>query len=307
MDLNSFNLTTALYDRIGVYLHPYTALINHSCDYNATVGFDGEEAFVKAIRPIQKDEQIFISYIDTTTPNAVRRKELSERYFFDCQCSKCSKGTNTPEDKFAKEVTDTSALETAERQALELMQSATAPDAKPDEATAYLESALHALHKASDWPLTRQPYPSLRDQLIVSLLSANNFTKAFIQAAIRYLRVDPVMYPPAHPIRHIHAWVLAKLAIYLSQGFEPNPNDQIKLEDFGINLHYILWYVLADLASRQLESCTVPSFRKLVGANFAQVHNEFKANGVDPSTQKAVVSAEWSKFERLVQYALDRE
>lgn len=306
MDLNSFNLTTALYDRIGLYLHPYAALINHSCDYNATVGFDGEEVFIKAIRPIKKGEQIFISYIDTTTPNAVRRKELSERYFFDCNCPKCAKGTDTPEDRFSKEIDDTSALEAAERQALELMQSATASDAKPDEAIVYLESALHALRKTSVWPLTRQPYASLRDQLIVSLLSANDFNKAFIQAAIRYLRVDPVLYAPAHPIRHIHAWVLAKLAIYLSQGFESSPASKL-LQDLEINFHYILWYILADLASRQLESCTVPSFKKLVGANFAQVHNEFKANGVDPSTQKAVVSAEWSKFERLVQVALDRE
>jgi SET and MYND domain-containing protein len=187
------------------------------------------------------------------------------------------------------------------------MQSASASDAKPDEAIACLESALNALHKSSAWPLTRQPYASIRDQLIVSLLAGNNFNKAFIQAAIRYLRVDPELYSPAHPIRHIHAWILAKLAIYISQGFEPNPRDPIQLQDFEINFHYILWYILADLASRQLESCTVPSFKKLVGANFAQVHNEFKTHGVDPSTQKAVVSAEWRKLERLVQYALDRE
>lgn len=307
MDLNSFNLTTALYDRIGLYLHPYASLINHSCDYNATVGFDGEEIFVKAVRPIKKNEQIFVSYIDTTTPNEVRRKELIERYFFDCQCPKCAKGKDTPEDRFSKPVEDTSALEEAERQALELMQSASASDAKPDEAIACLESALTALHKSSVWPLTRQPYASIRDQLIVSLLAGNNFNKAFIQAAIRYLRVDPELYSPAHPIRHIHAWILAKLAIYISQGGEPNPRDPIQLQDFGINFHYILWYILADLASRQLESCTVPSFKKLVGANFAQVHNEFKSHGIDPSTQKAVVSAEWRKLERLVQYALDRE
>lgn len=307
LDLNSFNLTTALYDRIGLWLHPYTALINHSCDYNATVGFDGEEAFVKAIRPIKTNEQIFISYIDTTTPSDVRRKELSERYFFDCNCSKCTKGSEAREDKFSRDIDDKTPLQRAERQALELMQSATASDTKADEAIAYLESALHHLHQASDWPLTRQPYASLRDQLIVSLLSANNFNKAFIQAAIRYLRVDPILYSPAHPIRHVHAWVLAKLAIYLSQSFEPNSNDPIKIQDFEINFHYILWYILADLASRQLESCTVPSFKRLVGSNFAQVHNEFMAHGIDPSTQKAVVSNEWGKLERLVQYALDRE
>lgn len=170
-----------------------------------------------------------------------------------------------------------------------------------------LQSAMHALHESKIWPITRQPYASARDQLIVSLLSANRFSGAFIHAAIRYLKVDPVLYSPAHPIRQVHAWILAKLAIYLSQSFETDPRDLVRLEDFSLNLHYILWYVLADLASRQLESCTVPSFKRLVGGNFAQVHNEFKANGIDPSASKAVVSAEWSKFEKLVQRALEKE
>ena len=305
--MNSFNLTTALYDRIGLYLHPYAALINHSCDFNSTVGFDGEELFIKAIRPIKKGEQIFISYIDTTTPKTVRCKELSERYYFDCKCSKCAKGTDTVEDGFQEPVQDKEALETAERKALELMQQASASDDKPEETIKTLESAMHVLRETSAWPLTRQPYASLRDQLIVSLLSAGKYSRAFTHAAIRYLRVDPVVYEPAHPIRHIHAWIVAKLAIFLSQSFQSDPSDPVQLQEFGINFHFILWYILADLASRQMESCTVPSFKRLVGANFAQVHNEFKANGLDPSTSKPLVSAEWSKFERLVQVALERE
>ncbi|KAJ5112417.1 Zinc finger MYND-type [Penicillium argentinense] len=307
LDLNSFNLTTALYDRIGLYMHPYAALINHSCDFNSTVGFDGEELFVKAIRPIKKNEQIFISYIDTTTPKEVRCKELSERYFFDCKCPKCEKGTDTPEDRFEDTSKDKSVLDEAERKALELMQSAQSSNASPDETIEKLEKALHTLKQSSAWPLTRQPYASIRDDLIVSLLAANSFTRAFIQAAIRYLRIDPILYSPTHPIRHIHAWILAKLAIYLSQGYEPDPKDPIQLQDFEINYHYILWYILADLASRQMESCTVPGFKKLVGANFQQVHTEFKSNGIDPSTAKPLVNVEWRKLERLVQTALDKE
>jgi SET and MYND domain-containing protein len=297
-----------MYDRIGLYLHPYAALINHSCDYNATVGFDGEELYVKAIRPIKKDEQIFISYIDTTTPREVRRKELTERYFFDCQCTKCVKGTDTPEDKFIQTPKDIAILETAEKQALELMQEASRSDGKPEEEIKKLESAMRILKQTSNWPLSRQPYASIRDQLIISLLSVNNFSKAFLHAAIRYLRIDPVLFSPAHPIRQLHAWILAKLAIYLSQeGFESNSEEALLIQESELNFHYVLWYILADLASRQLESCTVPSFKRLVAANFAQVHNEFKANGMDPSTSKAIVSAEWKKLERLVQVALDRE
>lgn len=271
------------------------------------MGFDGDELFVKAVRPIKKDEQVFISYIDTTTPYEVRRRELKERYFFDCQCPKCAKGTDTPEDRFSGTPQDMSALEIAERQALELMQSASAADTEPADAIKKLETAIHALHQTTVWPITRQPYASLRDQLIVLLLAAGDFTRAFIHAAIRYLRTDPVLYTQAHPIRHVHAWTLAKLAIYLSQGSETSSSEPISFQDFDLNLHYIIWYVLADLASRQLDSCTVPSFKKLVGTNFAQVHQEFKANGVDPSTLKAVVSAEWRKFENFVQTALERE
>lgn len=297
-----------MYDRIGLYLHPYAALINHSCDYNATVGFDGEELYIKAVRPIKKDEQIFISYIDTTTPNEVRRKELSERYFFDCQCTKCAMGTETPEDKFSETPNDMSILETAEKQALELMQEASRSDGKPEDEIKKLESAMRILKQTSNWPLTRQPYASLRDQLIISLLSVNNFSKAFLHAAIRYLRIDPVLFSPAHPIRQLHGWILAKLAIYLSQeGFESSSKEATLIQQSELNFHYVLWYILADLASRQLESCTVPSFKRLVGANFAQVHNEFKANGMDPSTSKVIVSAEWKKLERLVQVALDKE
>ncbi|KAJ5105569.1 hypothetical protein NUU61_002916 [Penicillium alfredii] len=307
LDLNSFNLTTALYDRIGLYLHPYAALINHSCNFNSTVGFDGEELFVKAVRPIKKDEQIFISYIDTTTPHEIRRTELSERYFFDCRCTRCAKGTDTPEDRFSGTPEDTSVLETAERKALELMQSASASETKPEESIAELESALHILHKTGVWPLTRQPYASLRDQLIVSLLSAGNFGRAFIQAAIRYLRVDPALYSSAHPIRHMHAWILVKLSIYASQSLDPNSKESAFLQKFEINFYFILWYILADLASKQMESCTVPSFKNLVGSHFAQVHNEFKVYGVDPSTSRPLFAAEWKKLERLVSLALEKE
>lgn len=303
-----------MYDRIGLYLNPYAALINHNCDYNATVGFDGEELFVKAVKPIQKGEQIFISYIDTTTPHKVRRNELSERYFFQCLCPKCSKGLNTPEDRFLESFDIESAeseavLETAERQALEIMRNASAADAKPEESIKNLESALHILHSTSAWPVTRQPFASIRDQLILSSLSANRFSKAFIHAAIRYLRIDTELYSPAHPVRQVHAWVLAKLAIYLSQSFETHPDDPVRLEDYQLNFHFILWYVLADLASRQMESCTVPSFKRLVAANFGQVNQEFVAQGLDPTKPPAqtLVRQAWGKLEKIVQVVLDKE
>ncbi|PLB48078.1 SET domain-containing protein [Aspergillus steynii IBT 23096] len=311
LDLNSFNMTNPSYDRIGLYLHPFAALINHSCDYNSVVGFDGDQLFVKAIRPIQKDEQIFISYIDTTNPYQLRRTELRERYYFDCQCSKCEQGPDGPADKFPNTSSppDPSVLETVGKQAREALEAASTVDIESPEFIAQLESAMRALRQTSPpWPITRQPYLSLRDQLITSLLSAGDFNTAFVQCAIRYLRVDPVVYPhAAHPLRCLHAWALAKLAIHLSQGMEESSGDAIRLETFELNFSLVIWSVLSDLVNREAECCTVPSFKGIVKGAFAEVHREFLVNGLDPRTMGAEIKREWEKMERLVDLAVGRE
>lgn len=290
-----------MYDRIGLYLHPYAALINHSCDYNSTVGFDGDELFVKAVRPIKKDEQIFISYIDATSPYDVRRNELSERYYFDCQCSKCLKGTDTPEDKFLTTTLDSAAFAAAETKAQAFMGSASAPNYEPTGAVRKLESAMQVLDQTSAWPITRQPYIFLRDELIASLLSNGQFKTAFVQAAVRYIRVDPIVYPyDSHPIRHVHAWALARLAIHLSQGIETNTGDDVALERFELNFSLIIWSLLNKLINRESESCTVPSFKRMARLAFYEVHKEFVSNGLDPSNMADEIEREWEKMENVV-------
>lgn len=307
-------MTNPLYDRIGLYLHPFAALINHSCDYNSVVGFDGDQLFVKAIRPIQKDEQIFITYVDTTNPYQLRRAELRERYYFDCRCSKCEQGPEGPADKFPNTSShpDPSVLETVGKRAQDVLESASALDIKPSESTAQLRSAMRSLRQTSPpWPITRQPYISLRDQLITSLLSAGDFNSAFIQCAVRHLRVDPVAYPhAAHPLRCLHAWTLAKLAIHLSQGMEASSSGDgggLALEEFELNFSLLIWAVLSDLVNREAECATVPSFRGMVKGAFGEVHREFLVNGLDPRTMGAAIKGEWEKTERLVGLAVERE
>lgn len=296
-----------MYDRIGLYLHPYAALINHSCDYNSTVGFDGDELFVKAVRPIKKDEQIFISYIDATNPYDVRRKELSERYYFDCRCSKCFKGIDTPEDKFLTTTHASTVLASTETKARAFIESASAPNCGPTNAVRKLESAMQVLDQTSEWPITRQPYVSLRDELIASLVSSGHFRTAFVQAAIRYLNVDPKVYPySSHPIRQVHAWALAKLAIHLSQGMNTDSDDDVALERFELNFSLIIWSLLNELVNKESTSCTVPSFKRMVRLAFYEVHKEFVANGLDPSNMGDAIKREWEKMEGAVSAMLKR-
>ncbi|KAL4927640.1 S-adenosylmethionine-dependent methyltransferase [Aspergillus undulatus] len=294
LDVNSFNLTNALYDRVGLYLHPYAALINHSCDYNAVAGFDGDELYVTAIRPIAKDEQITISYVDTTYPTRTRQKELRERYFFTCTCSKCSQ---------AEDPEPTGKAAAVARDAFALLESGNAG--------ADLQKLLLMVQAliSSKLPKTQQPFVSILDEAIGAQIP-DEYHHAFLESAIRFSRIDPTAYPnTSHPIRAVHAWTLAKLTVYISQ-----ENPELAIPEFvkggwqdflghgEVTLDYSLlaWTLLAELHTKENEYATVPGFKAIVKKTFMEVHREFMGNGLDPRGLRNDIQREWAKFGKVV-------
>lgn len=298
LDLNSFNLTNAVYDRLGVYLHPYAAIFNHSCDHNAAVSFDGPNLHIKALRPIQKGEQIFITYIDVTDPYPIRQHNLQSRYYFTCHCSKC-----TSEAASSTATTH----HPAQQDAYDIIQSLST-----------LENPTHSLLKAlttlrtSSIPATTQPSISLLDELITSLLAQQKYKSAFAYAAARYRAVDPVVYPlKGHPIRLLHAWVLARLAIHLSQGVEVESTagggsggeEEVALEKYELNFNLVIWSVLAALVGEEETGGTGPGFWRLVKREFRAVRGEFVAAGLDPRGSRELereIGREWGKVDKVV-------
>ncbi|RAL03410.1 S-adenosylmethionine-dependent methyltransferase [Aspergillus ibericus CBS 121593] len=297
LEINAFNLTNAIYDRIGAYCHPYAALINHSCAYNSIASFDGPTLVIKALRPIPKDSQIFISYIDATNPYPRRQSELQDRYFFTCRCPNCEKEATAPPP-----------LSVAQEKAYNILSSISS--IPPTEATHSLCSAITLL-KTSGEPLTTQPSITLRDELISTLLLRGKFKSAFAHAAVRYRHTDPVVYPSAtHPLRQVHAWTLAKLAIHLSTGIEPHGTntttsdgegeEEIALEQFEVDFGLIVWSVLKGLVSVEETGATGPGFKRMVRKAFGEVHGEFLAGGLDPRGLGEKIKVEWGKVDRLV-------
>ncbi|GKZ75620.1 hypothetical protein AnigIFM56816_000277 [Aspergillus niger] len=293
LDLNSFNLTNAVYDRLGVYLHPYAAIFNHSCDHNAAVSFDGPNLHIKALRPIRKDEQIFITYIDVTDPYPIRQANLQSRYYFTCHCSKCSR-----EAASSTAIT----LHPAQQEAYNILQSLST-----------LENPIQTLFQALttlqtfSLPKTTQPSISLHDELITALLAEQKYKSAFAHAAARYRAVDPVVYPlQGHPIRLLHAWVLARLAIHLSQGVEvqhTGGNEEIVLEKYELNFNLIIWSVLAKLVGMESTGGMGPGFWRLVKREFRAVRGEFVAAGLDPRGSRELereIGREWGKVDGVV-------
>ncbi|KAF2463037.1 SET domain-containing protein [Lindgomyces ingoldianus] len=244
---NSLTVVTPTFDPLGIMIDPYLCHINHSCDPNAFVVMDGPEVAIRALRPIKKDEEIVVSYIDITNPYSRRQSELKARWFFTCKCSKCQKGPTLQEDNWTiqpgnlaqkwKEVADiivqneNFAQDPAnyvgespeERRVAALQGKAFAgyEDVQrmtdPHQAVKGIEDGMRLCHQSGLWPVYRQPYAAFRDDLIVNMLTVGNFPIAFPQCAKRYRYILPKLYPEvAHPIRVVQTWQTAMLTLYLA-------------------------------------------------------------------------------------------
>jgi hypothetical protein len=80
-------------------LFALTSRVNHSCSPNARCTWrdDTVEELVIAIRPIQQDEEITVSFDEDlcSTERALRRVDLHERFGFFCECEVCRSSTQT--------------------------------------------------------------------------------------------------------------------------------------------------------------------------------------------------------------------
>lgn len=72
----------------------YATRINHSCHPNVTYYQDPNAIIYQTTRAIEKNDEIYISYINPEMPGDERRPLLKQRYQFDCLCEKCQSDIN---------------------------------------------------------------------------------------------------------------------------------------------------------------------------------------------------------------------
>ncbi|KAL2278360.1 hypothetical protein FJTKL_14467 [Diaporthe vaccinii] len=73
----------------GTSLDLVVSLINHCCDENAHVFFEGRQLRCRAVKDIAAGTEITVCYQDGRQDVLHRRRILKERFFFTCGCSKC--------------------------------------------------------------------------------------------------------------------------------------------------------------------------------------------------------------------------
>ncbi|CAH2219938.1 SET and MYND domain-containing 4 isoform X1 [Pelobates cultripes] len=78
--------------RLATAVFPVLSLLNHSCNPNTSISFQGRFVTVRASRPIQKGEEVAHCYgpHKSRLPIEERQKLLMAQYFFTCQCEACT-------------------------------------------------------------------------------------------------------------------------------------------------------------------------------------------------------------------------
>lgn len=252
---NSMTLVTPSFEPLGILIDALLCHLNHSCDPNTYVVMDGPQMQLRALRDINQDEELFISYIDPTMPFSRRQSELQQRWFFECKCSKCQ-GQSSQEDEWARklgslttqyrqladeeikrsqdepigEPTDEQRVAALQMKAFNLYEEAQ-QQSDPAEAIGTIEGAIALCIESNLWLAHHQPLPALRDELIVNMLAVGNYEGAWFECAKRHRHIIPKLYPEIHhPIRVVQTWRMAMLAQYLaSAGTEVAPGADMAL------------------------------------------------------------------------------
>ncbi|GAM38764.1 SET and MYND domain protein [Talaromyces pinophilus] len=270
LNANSFTLTTAYGRRRGVYLHPGAARFNHSCDPNASYSFDKGKLYVRAIRPIAKDEQISIPYIDVTYSVGTRRHELKDRYKFDCRCTRCQHDMDTIKPE---EIKKRGELEQSTNSKIDdIVKSSSASASGTGFATAWkLSSMIRKLSEKTDWDAVntqQQPLAALRTEIMLCKAHDQMYKQSAVDAAVRHLRTDPTQYPDeCHPMRREHAYEFFWHLLYADKAMEMqgDPKDY----DSPFDIHEIkplfyAWMVLNWMLYGNVQGEIIAGTRKLM-------------------------------------------
>ncbi|KAM4702443.1 SET and MYND domain-containing protein 4 [Discoglossus pictus] len=87
------SVETSTLVRLATAVFPVLSLLNHSCDPNTSVSFQGRYAMVKANQPIKSGEEVVHCYGPHKLRMGVeeRQRLLKAQYFFSCPCEACTK------------------------------------------------------------------------------------------------------------------------------------------------------------------------------------------------------------------------
>ncbi|KAK9480613.1 hypothetical protein V1514DRAFT_324933 [Lipomyces japonicus] len=216
--IHSATIVSSLFDSVGIMLDLLLARINHSCQPNCVLVFDGSVFSVVAMANINDGDEITISYIDNTQNKRYRKRELKKRYFFDCVCEKC----NAPENDWFK-CPNCNAGFACDEVSRECNNCHVNLPKSPDELDTELQSNIAELESVADFQksvqqisgafktgmvlLHRSPLAHQISTHFAYFKHRNSCIEMRDVAAAEYFNIDPLLFkglPKFYPIRIAH-------------------------------------------------------------------------------------------------------
>ncbi|KAH0545069.1 hypothetical protein FGG08_000840 [Glutinoglossum americanum] len=316
--INSLTLATSTFDSLGICLDPLVASINHSCDPNAVVTFDGSRLCLRSTSGIEKGGEIYISYIDSSHPTVRRQSELQSRYFFACTCTKCQQtGPRRGDSLFcpqcgmesvmgqtcldcgASGLTDYSSIENLLFDMLDRGKKALDPEnvIKP------LRNSLAILRETQVWPVTRQPLPSILHSLAIQFLALQQWAQSLGYMLKIYFDIDPLLFPqPWHPERVMHHLRLTMLVLHLADLSGNNHPSVKELEQYGLEYGVIIWGLLYEMNGNVDKSHGKESrFARTVKSKFEELRVDMARGGneLHRTVSQSALDTEWAKMRKI--------
>lgn len=295
--VNSLTLVTPELDAVGVCLDPLIAAVNHSCDPNAVVVFDGARLSLRSLNAIRKDEEITISYIDNTQSFEQRQTELRKQWFFSCSCLKCQQGPGGREDRLFGGASQAPYLERIKR--ANVLRDRTDTE---EEGEAKYQSAVQANKIMTElrtvWPLDVQPWPKIRESLAQTMMYTQRWSQAFAQSLLLYFSIDPLVYPQAgHPSITVHKWRLASMVLQISFEAE-SMRARHPLAKYGVNYAIVSLGLMVEAAAHaELSHGLENVLTRTITGKVAAIREQFeKMKLLDrwPTEGSRVKAEEWA-------------
>lgn len=166
---------------LGTSLDLVGSLMNHSCDPNVLIVFEGRSLHVRSIRPLSAGDEITQCYTDVGMDVLIRQKALRSDFFFECRCEsvritcrikdltpagqRCETQLQAHEERLPGKRDQ---LEQSQHQLIELIN-----DAVQHVNVDGIETGIRVIAERAfphgDWPVDLEPLPTLRTRLATLL------------------------------------------------------------------------------------------------------------------------------------------
>lgn len=209
-------MDSPLQPQLGSSLVSSAALINHSCDPNAHHLSEGPELVVRSSRKIAKNEEITISYIESTQSFEDRQRTLSTTYGFGCQCRKCAKGFEEQGEILTGNFVLDAPIRNAKSKLHALVDALADGTQELDGVETKMREICNEPFSGKPWPINASPLPTLYELLARKFEDERQWERALhVWLKIVYI-IDPLRYPERlNPHRVEHLMALCQLEGYV--------------------------------------------------------------------------------------------